>query len=332
MSTKDPFSMSNPTSLSPTPNVISSPVSAAGATPCDSRVLPIIEKFGLEAVLASLSPSQALAAGLLTTAISGRSGTTSSRSAALQQSLENRLRPLLNGSPERNVIWKKWITPWGAFLSKPRAAVRRNYEIVIGLWPTLTANAKATEAYNEAGNSAGQVALRKIIVTLWPAATANNYEQKDLEALKARRAECKQRTQNGNGFGMTLGNQVQEVALACWPASAARDWKGAKASQQTMERNSRPLNEMVLSCWSTLRATDGEKGGPNQSFGAGGSPLPSQVSAAFSSLSAPTESGGGYLHPEFAGWEMEYPPEWLSCAPLAMRSSRKSRRNSSRQP
>lgn len=30
-------------------------------------------------------------------------------------------------------------------------------------------------------------------------------------------------------------------------------------------------------CWSTPRASDGEKGGPNQSFGAGGVPLPSQT-------------------------------------------------------
>jgi hypothetical protein len=29
--------------------------------------------------------------------------------------------------------------------------------------------------------------------------------------------------------------------------------------------------------WSTPRASDGEKGGPNQSFGAGGQPLPSQM-------------------------------------------------------
>jgi hypothetical protein len=29
--------------------------------------------------------------------------------------------------------------------------------------------------------------------------------------------------------------------------------------------------------WSTPRATDGEKGGPNQSFGAGGTPLPAQA-------------------------------------------------------
>lgn len=38
------------------------------------------------------------------------------------------------------------------------------------------------------------------------------------------------------------------------------------------------LNDyLALATWSTPRASDGEKGGPNQSFGAGGQPLPSQM-------------------------------------------------------
>ena len=82
-----------------------------------------------------------------------------------------------------------------------------------------------------------------------------------------------------------------------------------------MDRNSRPLNEMVFAAGSTVRASDGEKGGPNMSFGAGGSPLPSQVFQAPNSSNAPMENGVGSLHPEFAGWELGYPPVWLSCAP-----------------
>jgi hypothetical protein len=34
----------------------------------------------------------------------------------------------------------------------------------------------------------------------------------------------------------------------------------------------------AITLWSTPRATDGEKGGPNQNFGAGGTPLPAQAS------------------------------------------------------
>jgi hypothetical protein len=84
----------------------------------------------------------------------------------------------------------------------------------------------------------------------------------------------------------------------------------------------------VIALWSTIRASDGAKGGPNMSFGAGGSPLPSQVSTVANTSNAPMESGGGSLHPEFAGWEMGYPPEWLSCAPSETPSTRGQQRRS----
>jgi hypothetical protein len=60
-----------------------------------------------------------------------------------------------------------------------------------------------------------------------------------------------------------------------WPTPAARDFKGVDR-QETDRGNARPLNE-VASMWSTPHSSDGEKGGPNQSFGAGGIPLASQT-------------------------------------------------------
>lgn len=61
-----------------------------------------------------------------------------------------------------------------------------------------------------------------------------------------------------------------------WPTPSARDFKGVDRTD--IDRgNARPLNEVVAK-WSTPRASDGEKGGPNQSFGAGGVPLPAQAS------------------------------------------------------
>ncbi len=123
---------------------------------------------------------------------------------------------------------------------------------------------------------------------------------------------------------------ISGIAIGLWPTATARDWRSGAASEATLTRNARPLNEMVVALWSTLRASDGAKGGPNQSFGAGGSPLPSQVSMVANTSNAPTESGGGSLHPEFAGWEMGYPPEWLSCAPSETRSTRARRPHSSK--
>jgi hypothetical protein len=46
-----------------------------------------------------------------------------------------------------------------------------------------------------------------------------------------------------------------------------------------LSRLTRPTSESESSGspWSTVRATDGEKGGPNMKFGAGGQPLPAQA-------------------------------------------------------
>lgn len=103
---------------------------------------------------------------------------------------------------------------------------------------------------------------------------------------------------------------------SAWPTASARDWKGSN-QEEMHDRGSKgaPLNEVAVlwytpnvpnggrtlsadtsptgkrvdgvkrqvglenqaNWWSTPRATDGEKGGPNQSFGAGGMPLPAQT-------------------------------------------------------
>jgi hypothetical protein len=66
-----------------------------------------------------------------------------------------------------------------------------------------------------------------------------------------------------------------EDVLANWPTPTARDWK------DTGDMTNVPENALlgrVAMNWSTPRSSDGEKGGPNQSFGAGGIPLPAQAS------------------------------------------------------
>lgn len=75
--------------------------------------------------------------------------------------------------------------------------------------------------------------------------------------------------------GEQLANQV-----SLWATPSARDGRSGEASAETLARNARPLNEQAANLWSTPRSTDGEKGGPNMSFGAGGTPLPTPASAA----------------------------------------------------
>ena len=117
------------------------------------------------------------------------------------------------------------------------------------------------------------------------------------------------------------GATLTTAVAAMWPTATTRDYRNGDASQATHDRNSRPLNEMAT-IWSTPRASDATKGGPNQSFGAGGQPLPAQ--AYQHSHPAPTTppdgdllSTGGLtsrrpqLNPAFVLWHMGYPDGWL---------------------
>lgn len=86
---------------------------------------------------------------------------------------------------------------------------------------------------------------------------------------------------NGDGALKNLRTDVAEPrsrledVVANWPTPTARDWKDT--GDMTNVPENALLGRAVLN-WSTPRSTDGEKGGPNMSFGAGGIPLPAQVS------------------------------------------------------
>lgn len=274
-------------------SAISLLASVAGPWLRGSQAGPIIVRSGQDRAPASPSALLESSAASTTSATFGPSSAALSRSDALQSFLESRLRERLTGSVSCEVIWSKWNTPWGQSRSKPRARTRTISGIDIGLWPTAT-------SVNRERNS----------------------------ATMAKCAAFRKRNANQNTVPLYLGEVVKAVAIGLWPTATASDHKSRSASPATLERNARPLREIVFAMWSTIRASDGAKGGPNMSFGAGGSPLPSQVSKAASMSNAPMENGVGSLHPEFAGWEMGYPPEWLSCAPSETRSTRAQRRTS----
>lgn len=109
-------------------------------------------------------------------------------------------------------------------------------------------------------------------------------------------------------------------AVQLWPTPSARDGRDGRCSQETAEKNSRPLNEYAVTLWSSPRASDGEKGGPNMSFGAGGIPLPTQAASFPSSPQGQTRflSGEEYLaiarslNPLFTEWLMGWPLGWTA--------------------
>lgn len=232
--------MSSPATSTAIRSAISSPVSVVGRSRSDWRCGRTLDLFGRDHAPASPSAPPASAKASTIPATSGPSSSASSRSDALQSSLESRLRLRLRGSDLCEVIWKPWITPWGQSLSRPRARVRTTLGTDTGswptpaasearlgyqhrhagakgtqkslttvavetLWPTPTSLAPAKDGNNEAGNSAGLVAIRKHALATYPTPEAGVYGTRDVQKLLDRRARVKEATGNGNGFGLTLG-------------------------------------------------------------------------------------------------------------------------------
>jgi hypothetical protein len=135
----DPSPTLNPPTAPPPP--ISSPGSGAGPTPLSLLAGPQADLFGPAPAPASRSARLAADKALAMRAISGPPGSGSSASAALQRSLESRLRASLagRGSPLYALTWKHWAMPWGPPICALRASGRRRSANGCTGWPSPNA-------------------------------------------------------------------------------------------------------------------------------------------------------------------------------------------------
>lgn len=118
------------------------------------------------------------------------------------------------------------------------------------------------------------------IAMIWPtpdAAVSNDGEEP--ETFFARREEVRAKGINGNGMGTPLAIAAKAFPGSARPTPTANDWKGSGPTLERKDGQMRGdrLDYATEQLWSSPRASDGEKGGPNQSFGAGGTPLPAQA-------------------------------------------------------
>lgn len=80
--------------------------------------------------------------------------------------------------------------------------------------------------------------------------------------------------------GCSCSRSTAPPSPGIWPTATANDFKGSGPTLMRRDGKMRGdrLDYAAEQFWSTPRASDGEKGGPNQSFGAGGVPLPAMAS------------------------------------------------------
>mgnify|MGYP006895929093 CR=1 FL=1 len=185
----------------------SSPESGAGPSPSSSPDGPTTGLFGPEAVPASRSRRQGSGRGTKTSGTCGPSCSGLSASVALASSLASRLRQRLgtDGSMEYSQTWREKATPAGRSYWAHTASARRTYDSGCTGWPShRTSDTNGAGLHGEGGMDLRTAAT----LAGWATPAANEYEPADVERMMNRRQECKDKHGNGNGFGMTLGQQV----------------------------------------------------------------------------------------------------------------------------
>lgn len=152
-------------------SAISSQASVDGHLHCGGRCGATIDLFGQEAVPANLSVAQESKKEKPISAIFGPYGSASSASAALQSSLESRLRQQLPTGGLTMFIkgWKRKTTPLGRLYCQLAVLAHPTVEIDSGLWPTPKASAAGPD-FAKLDRSATGLSLATA-ASLWPTTT-----------------------------------------------------------------------------------------------------------------------------------------------------------------
>jgi hypothetical protein len=162
-----------------THNATSSPGSVDGLTPSTSRPSRRTVACGPDRARVNLSARQAEDRGIATHVIYGPPSVGSSSSAALQLSLESKLRARLdvNGSPEYRLTWKHWTIRPEARICALRASAPPTCGRDSTGWPSPVANDSRGSAYTYGNGKHENVCLKLLgaaRMTGWPTPRAND--------------------------------------------------------------------------------------------------------------------------------------------------------------
>lgn len=159
---------------------------------------------------------------------------------------------------------------------------------------------------------------------LWQTPSAQQFEAADLDRMLERQKEAKAKGKSGNGFGIPLANEVQIWARNHWstpkasdPAKAGPNMRGSKGDV--------PLPAQAVNWPTPLAAASGEKVVPTSN-------QPGLIGAVFNfpySHQGPPIPAGPTSSPErrtlnplFVEWLMGWPIGWTASAPVETASSR----------
>lgn len=296
--------MSVPAISPASPSCISSPALESGRMPSVALGGLTIVQFGQALAPANLSATQASALGLLMSGICGPTGSNSSSSAALQTSLENRLRARTAwaGSTLFTLTWRRRATPSGLQICALRASARRTSDSVCSLplnpWPTPNARdfkCGPTETYAERSGTTKGDSLSNLVTAVCGSWSTPRAEDAESSGMRW-----------GRGVADTL---TAQTSLASWATPTTND------SLRHPSQDFAPTPNLTLNHMSVLA-----RNGPARLTATG---------QLLTGSSAETASGG-QLNPGHSRWLMGLPSVWDACGVTAMQSLPRSRKPSSR--
>ena len=276
-------------------SAIFSQASGFGATPCVSPAGLTTAPCG--PALAPVSPSVPPASGeaMPTNATSGRCGSGSSASAALQASLASRLaaRMPYAGSTLYRMTWKERVTPSGRRICALRASAHRTSDKGYSGWPATTAALadKGVRSFQgaviEAMRTRGADLAAAVSLTGWPTAAARDW---------------KSSASNLHGVNACPLNEVARLSGWGTPKTTMGDWQKDATGAVCLNLSGQAKlagPPRLTACGQMLTGSDARM------------------------------AAGGQLNPAHSRWLMGLPVAWDCCGATAMQLSRRSRRNSS---